>query len=183
MVMLETQRLIMRQITESDWAFFSDLYRDEQAMALIADTQTEQQILAAFESRLPAWRKELPQWLCLVMIDRDSGQRVGLTGFVSEWMPHRIAEVGFIISPRFQRKGYGKESLTALIDFAFSQCGYHKLKAVVTSGNEASRGLLMRSGFQQEGCLRQNYFLQGKWHDDWVFGLLAEEYSRGEPLL
>lgn len=36
MVMLETQRLIMRQINESDWTFFSDLYRDEQAMALIA---------------------------------------------------------------------------------------------------------------------------------------------------
>ena len=59
MVMLETQRLIMRQINESDWTFFSDLYRDEQAMALIADTQTEQQILAAFDCRLPEWRNEL----------------------------------------------------------------------------------------------------------------------------
>lgn len=178
MITLETQRLTMRQITESDWDFFCALYRDEQLMALIADAQTEQQIRAAFDCRLPEWRKEQPQWLCLVMIERDTGQRVGLTGFVSEWLPHRMAEVGYIIAPQFQRKGYGQESLSALIDFAFSQCGFHKLKAVVTSGNNASRALLMNTGFQQEGCLRKNYYLQGKWHDDWVFGLLAEEYSR-----
>jgi len=50
----------------------------------------------------------------------------------------------------------------------------------VTAGNRASKRLLHKSGFSQKGGSRQNYYLNGEWRDDWVFGLLADDYY-GQP--
>jgi Acetyltransferases, including N-acetylases of ribosomal proteins len=46
----------------------------------------------------------------------------------------------------------------------------------VTVGNIASRNVLEKVGFRLEGELRENYFLAGRWHNDWLFGLLKKEY-------
>jgi len=46
----------------------------------------------------------------------------------------------------------------------------------VTAGNIASKRLLLKSGFRQEGVIRKNYYLNGEWRDDWVFVLLADDY-------
>jgi len=82
-----------------------------------------------------------------------------------------------MLAAEFHGKGFGSESLKDIARFAFNTHGYHKLTATVTSGNEASRRTLLKVGFQHEGTLRQNYFLQDRWQDDWVFGLLKDEFS------
>jgi RimJ/RimL family protein N-acetyltransferase len=80
------------------------------------------------------------------------------------------------IYPAAQGRGYGYESLRALCDFAFSAGGVRRLTATVTAGNIASRNLLQKTGFLQEGELRECYWLNGRWHNDWLFGLLRRDY-------
>jgi RimJ/RimL family protein N-acetyltransferase len=48
----------------------------------------------------------------------------------------------------------------------------------VTAGNRASKRLLEKSGFVLEGELRESYQLAGRWHNDWLFGLLKKEYQQ-----
>ena len=80
------------------------------------------------------------------------------------------------IREAFDSRGYGYESLRALCDFAFSAGGVRRLTATVTAGNIASRNLLQKTGFLQEGELRECYWLNGRWHNDWLFGLLRRDY-------
>jgi RimJ/RimL family protein N-acetyltransferase len=75
-----------------------------------------------------------------------------------------------------QGKGYGFESLKALCDYAFHQGGIRRLTATVTAGNVASRRLLEKARFRLEGELRESYYLAGRWQNDWLFGLLQQEY-------
>jgi len=39
--------------------------------------------------------------------------------------------------------------------------------------------VLEKAGFVLEGTLRENYLLDGRWQDDWLFGLLAREFTPG----
>lgn len=110
------------------------------------------------------------------MREKASEDAVGMTGFRPQWHPYRQAEVGYGSLPLAQGKGYGKESLRAVLDFAFNACDFHKLTATVTEGNIASRRLLESCGFLLEGTLRDNYQLAGQWRDDWQFGLLVSEF-------
>ena len=50
------------------------------------------------------------------------------------------------------------------------------MNETVTVGNIVYRRLLEKTGFIQEGGLRQSYYLAGEWHNDWIFGLLKDEY-------
>lgn len=78
-------------------------------------------------------------------------------------------------SPRRRRAGATAESLRALCDYAFTTGGVRRLTASVTAGNEASKQLLLKAGFRLEGELRENYWLNGRWHNDWLFGRLRGE--------
>jgi RimJ/RimL family protein N-acetyltransferase len=43
--------------------------------------------------------------------------------------------------------------------------------------NEASLRLHEKLGFRQEGCLRRMIFTRGAFHDEFILGLLAEEFE------
>lgn len=173
---IHSNRLHYRQINAEDWPFYLALQHDEQVMKFVADRLPEATIRREkFEVRLPEWRKGSTHWLCLVIMEKSNTTPLGLTGFIDRG--EGIAEVGFMLATSAQGQGFGTESLRDISQFALRELGYRKLVATVTAGNEASRKTLLKVGFQQEGTLRKSYFLGGEWRDDWLLGLLADEFT------
>ncbi|WP_142501951.1 GNAT family N-acetyltransferase [Klebsiella sp. 2680] len=173
---ISSSTLDYRCLEPTDWPFFLALNQDRDVMQFISDSRTEDEIrVQSFEQRLQAWHKGSEHWLCMIISQKGSEVPIGVTGFIERG--DGIAEVGFILAAEFHGKGFGSESLRDIARFAFDTHQYRKLTATVTSGNEASRRTLLKIGFQQEGTLRQNYFLHDCWRDDWVFGLLREEFK------
>lgn len=175
MIELTTTRLTMKPITANEWPLFLTLYQSPAVMQFIGDIETPAQVRYRFDQRLGLWDKYADFWLCLVIRERGTGAAVGLTGFFPDWRPYQQAEVGFMLLPEYQGRGYGLESLREVLRFAFNECRFHRLQANVLEGNIASRRLLERCGFQLEGCLRDSYRLRGEWHNDWVMGLLKAD--------
>lgn len=169
-MLLETPRLTLSSIGPLDRDFFFALQLDPSVMAFVADSRTAAMIEDKFQQACLPWDKTAPQWLSLVVREKASNSPIGLHGFHSNWA-HRQAELGFLFAPAFQGKGYAKEATQAIIALAKEQ-GFHKLTAVVTSGNAASAKLLEKCGFEREGVLKEHFLLRGKWHDDWHYGLL-----------
>ncbi|ORM51538.1 GNAT family N-acetyltransferase [Pantoea conspicua] len=173
---ITSARLHYRLLNQQDWPFYLAVSQDESVMRYITDPRSAEEIRThSFDVRLPAWHKGCDHWLCLVMEEKTSGLPAGFSGFFDRG--NGIAEFGFILAADFHGKGYGSESLHAVLRFCFAQQGYRKLVATVTAGNIASRKALLSAGFVQEGTLRQNFFLAGKWQDDWLSGLMKEEYQ------
>lgn len=171
---LDTPRLVCTQIEAQDRDFFSRLMASNEVQHYISDAHAPEEIEEAFTARLPHWQPGSAHWLCLVVRDRASGERLGVTGYI-----HReadCAEVGFLFAPEAQGKGYARESLQAVCDFAFHKGGIRRLTAMVTAGNHPSRRLLEKVGFVLEGELRESYWLHNRWHNDWLFGLLRQDY-------
>ena len=157
MPVLQTSRLLCRPLTENDWTFFLTLQQNPDVMRFVADARTEEEIRTAFDSRLPEWYPGSPYWLCLLLCDKTSGAPLGVTGYIQD--NNECAEVGFLLAPQAQGKGYGAESLHAVCEYAFASGGLRRLTACVTAGNEASRRLLEKVGFIHEGTLRASYWI------------------------
>ncbi|MFK3659605.1 GNAT family N-acetyltransferase [Scandinavium sp. NPDC088450] len=175
MINLTTPRLTCTALCEADWPFFLSLYQNPAVMRFVMDELSETDIREAFEPRLAVWTPGATHWLCLVVREKESNQPLGLTGFIQR--DDEIAEVGFLFTPAAQGKGYGFESLQAVCHFAFTEGNIRRLSATVTVGNEASRRLLEKTGFVLEGELRESYQLGGRWHNDWLLGLLRSEFQ------
>ena len=169
-----SERLDHRPMTEEDWPFFLALNQDRQVVRYVADDRSEAAIRQLFDVRLPRWEVGSPHWLCWVIRERSTGERVGVTGLIDRG--EGVAEVGFLLASAFHGKGYGIESLRLLCRFAFAEAGFRKLSATVTVGNAASKAVLQKAGFVLEGTLRESYLLAGRWQDDWLFGLLQREF-------
>lgn len=169
---LLTPRLRCSPLQLDDWSF-SFPAAGSAGHALRRRSPTAGGHPQAFDSRLPPWTPGDEHWLCLVVRDRLTHTPLGLTGY--QHHQRDIAEVGFLFAPAAQGRGYGYESLRALCDYAFTTGGVRRLTASVTAGNEASKQLLLKAGFRLEGELRENYWLNGRWHNDWLFGRLRGE--------
>ncbi len=65
------------------------------------------------------------------------------------------AQIGYELSQDHWRKGIMAEAVNAIIDFGFTALNRTRIQATVCHGNTASEQLLIKTGFQYEGILRQ----------------------------
>jgi ribosomal-protein-alanine N-acetyltransferase len=72
------------------------------------------------------------------------------------------------------------EALTAVIEHAFTTMGLHRLEANVMPRNEASKGLLVKLGFHDEGIAKRYLQIQGRWEDHTHMVMLREEWEESK---
>lgn len=156
----------MAQITAEDWDLYQSLNRDQAVISLCFDEPSSKEIEASFESRLPIWNRDSEYWLCLTITQNESGEKVGVTGFR---MLDGIAEVGFLIQPKYHGLGYGTESLNALLNWACEDYGFKSFSAVVTEGNIASEKVLTKCGFSLKEIIQNAYEIGGRLYADHIY--------------
>ena len=84
-------------------------------------------------------------------------------------------EIGYWIRPAEQGDGYATEAVELGLRYAFDERGLHKVVARVLEGNTASRRVLEKLGFEEEGHLRDHYYVDGEYVDTHLLGLLTED--------
>lgn len=116
---------------------------------------------------------------CLVLAVElvGTGQMIGEVDLSLVSTEHRHAEIGAILHPDHQGRGYAAEATTALLDLAFKTLKLHRVTAQTNAGNEASTRAMKKLGMRQEGHLRECVRFAGEWHDELVFAVLAEEWA------
>lgn len=83
------------------------------------------------------------------------------------------AEIGYTISPPYQRKGIGSEVVKSLIGFLFKEMSILKIIAKTDPENIGSIKILERIGFRKEAHLIQSVKIRGEWKDDLIYSILS----------
>lgn len=87
----------------------------------------------------------------------------------------RSCSVGYWIGARHARHGYMYDALTTQARHAFDTLGLHRIEAACVPDNMASRGLLRKAGFREEGRAREYLRIDGAWRDHLLFARLASD--------
>jgi RimJ/RimL family protein N-acetyltransferase len=105
---------------------------------------------------------------------------VGTCGF-NEWSPvHRWAELAYDLAQPQWGKGLARQAVAAVLQWAFQQDQIDRAHAFVRVDNRRSQGLLERSGFVREGCLRSYRLCRGQPHDFYIYGLLRSDWAAAQ---
>lgn len=105
------------------------------------------------------------------------GKYIGGCGLNSVDWKNSVAVVGIFIGDKnYWGKGYGTDAMKVLIRFIFEQMNVNKIKLFVYSFNERAVKSYEKCGFVKEGVLRQEMYRDGKYHDEYVMGVLRDEY-------
>lgn len=84
---------------------------------------------------------------------------------------------GLAIRTDYRKRGYARDAITTLLNVYFNEYNFRKVNIEVYDFNEASLALHRSMGFREEGCRRQNHFAQGRYCDEYLFGITREEYN------
>lgn len=88
----------------------------------------------------------------------------------------QTAEIGYGVSLQLRGRQIGTRAVELLAKNIFTHTPLRKLIAFVHEDNRASRKLLEKVGFQQEGLLREHYLVNGKATNEVIYGLLRQEF-------
>lgn len=100
---------------------------------------------------------------------------IGTIGFNNFTKRHR-ANIGYDLQADFWNKGYLTEALKTVIEFGFKQLDINRIEAEVMQGNVASEKILTKTGFKNEGVLRQWMYWNDKHYDMTMFSLLQSDF-------
>jgi len=147
---VETERLILRPI---------DPERDLDGWARAMADEDVVRYLGTKPMSLPqSWRNMamvLGHWTIrgygfFSVEERSTGAWVGRVG---PWYPDGwpAPEVGWMLAPEFQRRGYATEAARASIQFAFAELGWKQVIHVILPGNAASIAVAEKVGSRLVG--------------------------------
>lgn len=86
----------------------------------------------------------------------------------------RSAFVGYSIDKDHQGKGYMKEVLRKVCNYAFEEMGLHRLEASTLLENERSQSVLKACDFEELGVSRKYLYINGEWRDHKIFYKINE---------
>jgi RimJ/RimL family protein N-acetyltransferase len=114
--------------------------------------------------------------VCISDEERTPIGIVSLKGVPGDLAHHRYTEISIGLSPSYQGKGYGTEAINWALQWAFKSAGMHRVTVKAFEYNSGARRLYERLGFKHEGTIRETLWHDGRWWDDYVYGMLEGEW-------
>ena len=102
---------------------------------------------------------------------------VGVIGLHYLDLVNKRTSIGYYLAEDFQKKGIMTRCTKALIQYVYEEYDINRIEIQMSTKNKKSRAIPIRRGFTQEGILRSDERVQGKFSDSYVYSLLREEYE------
>ncbi len=92
---------------------------------------------------------------------------------------HQKAEFGIFIGEDIARgKGYGTIATSLILKYAFEELNLNKVMLRVFADNLSAIACYKKAGFVEEGCFREDVWIDGKPHDIVFMGILKSEWGK-----
>ena len=115
-------------------------------------------------------------------VESKNEKLIGVCGLVWINWKNRNAEVSIYIGEEeWQKKGVATDSLKTLVKYGFETLNLHRIYAVIFEFNEHSIKLFEKCGFKFEGKQREAHYVDGKYWNELIYGMLREEYDEHYP--
>ncbi|RXR06587.1 spermidine N1-acetyltransferase [Pseudoxanthomonas composti] len=106
----------------------------------------------------------------------SQGRKAGLVELVEIDHVHRRAEFQIIIAPEQQGQGIASAATRLAMDYGFSVLNLYKIYLLVDRENHPALHIYQQLGFQVEGQLRHEFFINGQYRDVTRMCLFQHEY-------
>lgn len=106
----------------------------------------------------------------------ENDKLIGCIGFNHLDKDNKKAEVGYWLSKNSQGKGAMTKAVKALVDYGFKKLHLNRIYLKAGKENLKSRAIPERLGFKQEGILRNDVYIDNRFVDHVVYGILKKEW-------
>lgn len=174
--MLRGEKVVIRAIEKSDHPRLQEFVNDKETHLLADDEAFVPQSLQQVEKSFEEWVNDKEQ-VGPFGIEAD-GKLIGTCGLHNVDNHSRVCSFGINIGdPDYLGKGYGRDAVKVLLEYAFKHRNFRKVWLTVFADNERAIRAYKALGFVEEGLQRQQAWNEGRYKDWLLMGLLVEEWK------
>ncbi|MHB1110542.1 MAG: GNAT family N-acetyltransferase [Devosia sp.] len=177
-------RVTLRAPRPSDYAAWRALRKESRDFLKPFEPRWSEADLSrsVFSARLKRGREEAKAGTdhTFFIFLRDGERELLVGGLTLSNIRRRAAQyviLGYWMGRAFAGQGLMTEAVGTVIPFVFETLGLHRIHAAFLPANTASRRVLEKNGFKEEGYAENYLQIDGKWCDHVLFGLTRERYE------
>lgn len=180
---IESERLILRQLTPEDAADFFACQSDPEVFRYAGRSEETSLESARHMLNILFKRHQEQSMLSWAILLKENQRLIGRFQ-IEEWSDenHRAA-VGYLLGKQYWGKGYASEALRAVIASLFEQTTVNRIDTFAWAENVASTRVMEKAGMRFEGLARQKRFAKGAFRDVKSYAILREDFldEKGPP--
>lgn len=177
-------RVLLRAPRPTDYLNWKTLRRESRAFLKPFEPRWTEADLGhrVYQARLKRGREEAKagtDYTFFIFL-HEGGQDALVGGITLSNIRRRAAQfgnLGYWMGQQFAGQGYMTEAVSLVVAYAFDSLLLHRVHAAFLPHNTASRRVLEKNGFREEGYAENYLQIDGKWADHVLFGLTRERYE------
>lgn len=174
-VFLEGSRIYLRPIEMADERLYRIWFSDE---SIRTKLETYWPITETFERKYVENVGADQTGMSFVIVLKKTGQPVGGAGFRFIKWKDRTCEFGIAVGEtELQGQGIGTEATLLVLRYCFRTLNLNRVQLGVWDSNERAIRCYERIGFTLEGCQREHGFVDGRYVNHLIYGMLAREFD------
>jgi RimJ/RimL family protein N-acetyltransferase len=154
MMILDTDRLILRELSLEDAPFILELVNEPSWLRFIGDRGVRDLAGARAYLQNGPIAMYARHGFGLYRVElKEDGTPMGMCGLIKrEGLPD--ADIGFAFFPRFWGRGYAQEAALAVLSYGRTKLGLKRILAIVNPDNHSSIKLLEKMDFKFQRMVR-----------------------------
>lgn len=155
-MILETERLILRELRQSDYASLCRILQDEQTMYAYEGAFTDTEVQEWLDRQLARYRTwSFGLWAVIL---KETGGMIGQCGLTMQpWKDREVLEIGYLFERAFWHRGYATEAARACKAYAFDVLKAEEVCSIIRDTNTASQRVALRNGMTAEETWTKHY--------------------------
>jgi ribosomal-protein-alanine N-acetyltransferase len=176
-ILIETESLILKEIPFDYKNRFYELFSDLEVLRFTDKQPThtiDEAIVYLKECHNKSAQKE---HIYLGIFDKSDQKLLGIVSLYHIDSKHQFGSLGILLDKKRWRKGIMSGALYAFLQFCFNTLQFHRIEAQTYVNNIPAVKFFEKLHFTNEGRLRQNFLIEGKYQDSHLFSILRSEFG------
>lgn len=173
-MILETERLYLRELEQGDFPALCKILQDEKTMYAYEGAFSEEEVQEWLDRQLARYKKYgFGLW---AVIRKESDELIGQCGLTMQpWKDGEVLEIGYLFRRDCWHRGYAAEAARACKQYAFETLGAKEVCSIIRDTNTASQNVALRNGMSVRDSWTKRYRGVDMPHDRYVAVRAADE--------
>lgn len=160
-MILETNRLTLREMNKADTAAISLILQDKLTMYAYEHAFSDSEVETWIDRQITRYEQDgFGLW---AMIDKATDILIGQCGITLQSIPYgndevQVHEIGYLVNRQFWGNGYATEAAIACRNYAFNNLGINAVYSIIRDNNKASQAVAVHNGMQVVGKFTKHYY-------------------------
>ncbi|WP_041139299.1 GNAT family N-acetyltransferase [Beduini massiliensis] len=156
-MILETERLYLREMTFDDKNDLSEILQDPRVMYTYDHEFSDTDVQIWLERQLARYHKDgFGLW---AMILKETDEMIGQAGLTfQQCAEEEVLEIGYLLKKRFMHYGYAKEAAEGCKRYAFDRLNATKVYSIIRADNVSSMKVAKAIGMHKEKEFMTQYY-------------------------